>query len=183
MNIEQNIDKLYKTSELIKLDAQFFTALAAENPETHARLLAARQDPAALSELDESRLIIEIAPYLDQFLGQLFGIEGDWQSLSTTQKSYIPFYDVRRQFVQRRAAKAFSVDEVLAFDVLTLEAEMTQLLGQAWSEESFVQKLLTWLSDEEKYKSEIALYRLCVAPSDRQRKTPKFLSILYPQKN
>jgi len=62
---------------LIRIDAVFLKHLNEAQPALHDRLLAARQGPASLTPKQSSELIIEVAPYLDDFIGQLFGISSE----------------------------------------------------------------------------------------------------------
>ena len=58
---------------------------------------------AAARAADESELLIALAPHVEDFIAQLFGIEAEAQALAERHHELAPLYSVKRQFVQRRA--------------------------------------------------------------------------------
>ena len=66
---------LYVRAGLMQLDAAFLRALAAADEALCGQLGAARADAAAISAKDESALLIALAPHLEDFIAELFGIE------------------------------------------------------------------------------------------------------------
>jgi len=46
-----------------------------------------------------------IAPHLDDFLAELFGIQAEFRALAARHHELAPLHTIKRQFVQRRAAK------------------------------------------------------------------------------
>ena len=69
-----SIADLYRQQGLARLDALFLERLARTASALHARLVAARAAPEAVAAADESSLILELAPHLEEFLIELFGI-------------------------------------------------------------------------------------------------------------
>ena len=65
---------LYGRDGLVRLDGQFVDFLKAQNPELHNRLMTARAAPGQLEGKPESDLIVELAPVLEEFIAELFGI-------------------------------------------------------------------------------------------------------------
>ena len=84
------------------------------------RLEAGRADPGALTRLEESELIMAVAPHLEAFIGDLFGIADELASLKREHDAQAPVYQVRRKFVQRRAVKKIKAEEAAA-DLSVLE--------------------------------------------------------------
>lgn len=74
-------EDLYQRDGLIRLDQSFLQELKTCAPLLEERLVAARQNPGALTAKLHSELIIELAPYLEDFLGHLFGIEQELREL------------------------------------------------------------------------------------------------------
>ena len=64
----------YARDGLVELDARFVEFLQERNPEGHGRLMAARAAPDDLAGKPESELIIALAPELEDFIAELFGI-------------------------------------------------------------------------------------------------------------
>ena len=71
---------------------------------------------------DESSLLIALGPHLEDFLGALFGIEGEVRALEARHHELAPLYAVKRQFVQRKAMNTHRADAAAAFDGAALRA-------------------------------------------------------------
>ena len=67
--------ELHERDGLARLDAAFLDHLGAAESALRPQLEAARAT-ASLDPKSESALILEIAPHLDDFLAELFGIRG-----------------------------------------------------------------------------------------------------------
>ena len=95
------------------------------------RLDAARSAPESLEPKAEAALLIALAPHLEDFLAQLFGIAPEVQALEATHHELAPLFAVKRQFVQRKAANAHKADEAATFDGAALRAALEGRLGAA----------------------------------------------------
>src|SRR3954470_21715439 len=96
---------LYEREGLIRLDREFVAHLAASDIPLHNRLMAARADPDTLDRKAESDLLVDLAPEVEDFIGELFGITAEIRALQARHDALAPLYSVRRLFVQRRAVK------------------------------------------------------------------------------
>lgn len=105
--------------------------------------------------LEESRLIVSLAPYVESFLSSLFGIEKEIQKKQSDHEIFQKFYHFKRNFVQRRALKKFSHDEIQRFNKEVLEQTLSVFLKKRWRYEDFALQVLDWLNDEERFKEEI----------------------------
>jgi hypothetical protein len=65
---------LYSRDGLVKLDQEFLQFLKGGDAELFARLELARAHPENLLPKDESALLIEIAPWAEDFIAKLFYI-------------------------------------------------------------------------------------------------------------
>ena len=135
---------LYDRTGIIKLDHAFMEYLEKHQQPLVGRLLAARANPAAAKPLEESNLLIELAPYLEQFIGELFGVENKLQALSAQTHQLAPLYACKRLFVQRQAVKAFKGEEAALFSVGELDQQLTDILGKDWDELAFATKVMEW---------------------------------------
>ena len=90
---------------LARLDRTFLQRLAEADPALHVRLLAARAMPDELSDKDESTLIIDLGPHLDEFVAELFGIGLETAGLLAETLALDPVHACKRLFVQRQAVK------------------------------------------------------------------------------
>ena len=80
-------DDLYEREGLVKLDGVFVNQLKEHAPALHERLLAARQNPPAAHDKAGSALIIELAPHVEDFIGELFGIDAELSELRNRHKN------------------------------------------------------------------------------------------------
>src|SRR5579885_2245690 len=146
---------LYERDGLVRLDRAFLGFLAAADAGLHDRLLAGRADPDSLGRKAESDLLVELAPHLEDFVGELFGIGAELRALQAQQQRLAPLYSVKRLFVQRRAVKEIREDEAAGFDGAALAAELGFADGDfdsragvlAW-ELRYAERVAAWLDDE-----------------------------------
>ena len=130
LGFELQFADLYERVGLHKVDAAFLRELEASDSTLQARLMAARAAPAATGAKQESQLLIDLAPHVDDFIGRLFGIRAQIAALAEQHQRLAPLYEVKRQFVQRSAAKAFTPQVARAFDGARLSAEPPRMLRQ-----------------------------------------------------
>lgn len=76
------IADLYSRDGLVKLDQAFLDFLKEGESSLHQKLAYARAHPDELPPKDESALLIEIAPWLEDFIAKLFGIETEVKALA-----------------------------------------------------------------------------------------------------
>src|ERR1700745_4370342 len=105
---------LYDRDALVRLDRAFVSHLAETDIGLHDRLMTARRDPDAVEGLDESNLLVDLAPHLEDFLGELFGITAELRVLQARHHELTPLYSVKRLFVQRRAVKGVKEADAMA---------------------------------------------------------------------
>src|SRR5713226_10223256 len=149
--------ELHARAGLAKLDAAFVDFAGTADSALKPRLLAARENPASLDAKAESALILEIAPHLDDFIAELFGIQTEFRALAARHHELAPLYAVKRQFVQRRAANKIKPDEAAKLDGATLEAALKKAFGGRFDELSFATQVAGWLLDEAKHAAELEL--------------------------
>src|SRR5258706_16364936 len=114
--------ELHERDGLVRLDAAFLDYLGAAESALRPQLEAAREGPS-LDPKSESALIIEIAPHLDDFLAELFGIQAEFRTLAARHHELAPLYEVKRQFVQRRAANKVKPERAARLAAPPLEAK------------------------------------------------------------
>jgi len=148
---------LYSREGLLKLDAHFADFVGTAAPALKERLLAARANPDALTQKEESTLLLDLAPHLERFLSQLFGIADDVLALAAKHDELSPLYTVKRQFVQRRAATKIKPAEAETFDGPALARELAELFGNRFDELTFATHVEQWLKDEAAHTREVDL--------------------------
>src|SRR6266436_1962363 len=120
---------LYDREGLVRLDRAFVAHLAQTDVGLHDRLMTARRNPDAIERLEESNLLVDLAPHLEDFVGALFGIAAEVRALQARHHELAPLYSVKRLFVQRRAVKGVKEADAAAIDGLALARELDRLMG------------------------------------------------------
>jgi NADPH-dependent glutamate synthase beta subunit-like oxidoreductase/NAD(P)H-flavin reductase len=145
-------DDLYTRDGLVRLDAAFRAHLAETDADLAGRLTAARADPDALGGKDESALLLDLAPHLDDFVANLFGIGAAARTLAEAHNALSPLYACKRNFVQRRALKGVQPDQAATLDGPALGRRLAALTGQdpagPAGERAFAHYVMDWLEDE-----------------------------------
>src|SRR5712672_2653546 len=135
---------LYERDGLIRLDRAFVAHLAATDVGLHARLMAGRAEPEALDRKAESDLLVDLAPHVEDFLGELFGIAGEVRTLQARHDKLAPLFSVKRLFVQRRAVKEIKEAEAGALNGHKLGEELETLIGGPPADFGSRQGALAW---------------------------------------
>src|SRR5260370_16808138 len=120
---------LYERDGLVRLHRAFVAHLAAAETTLHDRLMAARAAPEALDRKGESELLVDLAPHLEDFLGDLFGIAGEVRALQARHDKLAPLYSTKRLFVQRRAVKEIKEADAAQLNAHQLGQELDALIG------------------------------------------------------
>jgi hypothetical protein len=139
---------LYSADGASKVDSLFIAHLEAADAGLASRIAAARANPDALPRKDESSLLIALGPHVEDFLGALFGIEGEVQALEARHHELAPLYAVKRQFVQRKAMNTHRADAAAAFDGAALRRDLEQALGGAFTELGFAEAVTKWQQED-----------------------------------
>ena len=139
---------LYRRDGLVRLDQAFLDFLHTGDPVLRVRLDQARANPDSLDRKEESALLIEVAPWMEDFIGTLFGIEKEIGDLATRHHQLAPLYSCKRQFVQRRAMNKVSEAEAAAVHGSALEERLAAEFGTDFSELAFAIHVTQWLGDE-----------------------------------
>src|SRR6202049_5164449 len=146
---------LYERDGLVRLDQAFVAHLGESDVALHNRLMAARSDPDAIEHQAESDLVVDLAPHLEDFIGELFGIAPEVRALQARHHELAPLYSVKRLFVQRRAVKGVKESDAEALNGPGLTGELDRLIGATpgdltipgW-ERRYAEHVANWLADE-----------------------------------
>jgi len=145
-------EDLYDDAALARVDAAFLSHVDGVDAELKARLTAARaaaHGPDALDDKAEADLLLELAPFVDAFIGELFSIEDALRALSAEHVDLRVLYDCKRLFVQRRALKGKTPEDAAAIDGPALEAALAPHMGGALNQMHFATTVMTWVEDED----------------------------------
>ena len=150
-------EDLYCPAGLARLDRVFLERLNSSDAPLHERLITARHNPAAIARKDQSELIVEVAPHLEDFITQLFGIEGEVSQLQASHNRLAPVYAVKRNFVQRKAVPKIPKEQAAALDGPVIAASLERIFGEPLSELVFAEHVAPWMQDEPAHTAEIEL--------------------------
>ena len=130
---------------LARLDRRFVQRLA-DDPALHARLMAARAAPEALSAKEEASLVVDLGPLLEGFVAELFGIEREVAEVQERTAALDPVHQCKRLFVQRQAVRAHP--DPSGFDAAALRATLQEAMATPLTELAFAQHVLAWEKNE-----------------------------------
>src|SRR5579862_762120 len=109
-------EDLYGRDGLLRLDAAFLSQLLTSDAALHTQLLDARIDPGSRTTKEQSELVIALAPHVEDFLGELFGISKEVEALEARHNALAPFFAFKRKFIQKRAISGVSKEQADAID-------------------------------------------------------------------
>jgi len=153
-NLEFN--DLYDDRALSKIDQAFMDHTQSIDADVAMKLNASRANPEGLSDKEEADLLLELSPFVDAFVGKLFGISDELGNLSAHHLELEVLYACKRLFVQRRALKGKTGKDAAAIDGAALAAELSPLMQGELTQMTFAQSVMGWLADGEAFVDEIA---------------------------
>jgi len=142
-------EDLYDDLKLASVDTAFLDHVGEVEGGLKARLLAARTGPADLDNKATSDLLLELSPFVDAFVGKLFGISDALSALSGRHLDLDVLYTCKRLFVQRRSLKGKKVEDANVLDGPALETELSSLMGGNLTQISFAKTVMGWVENEE----------------------------------
>ena len=157
-----SIADLYRREALVRLDGLFLQQLSERDPGLHQALLQARAQPGEVGRSASSDLAVGLGPVLDEFLAALFGIEADLTALRQRHTDLEVLFRVKRDFVQRQAAKKIKPEQASEIDASALRKRLPGLAqavsGSAELDElAFARQVHLWQQDETAHTDELAV--------------------------
>ncbi len=147
---------LYRRDGLARLDAAFLSFLATRDPERAQALAAARGAAEPLPRKAEADLMLALAPTVEDFIGQVFGVAGELAQLRAEQEALSPLFAAKRLFVQRKALKAVKPEDAAALDGAALTRDIETRLGAPFAEGTFARAVLGWMDAAEAHADDLA---------------------------
>lgn len=141
----------------MRIDQAFLDDVAQADSVLHVRLLAARAGAASLAVKAESELLLALAPYLDDFIAELFGIEREVLALSARHHELAPLYRVKRLFVQRKAMHKYKAEAAALINGDAVGVQLATLFGEQLTELAFARHVEQWQQDEHAHADAIDL--------------------------
>ena len=150
------IQDLYQREGLSALDQAFVGWLGQLDSELTLTLLENRSK-TALEAKDYALFLTKLAPFVEEFIAQLFNIEAELAAAKALHNPSIAMAECKRLFIQRRVLKQVSEAEralrLLNFTPSALE----NILGSNFTEAQFAAAVVSWLADNAQDKLELAI--------------------------
>src|SRR5579872_5128794 len=146
---------LYRREGLVRIDSEFLEHLKSADAGLFQRLLEARS-----SELDRKRnadLIIDLAPHVEDFIGDLFGIASEVRALQARHNALEPLYALKRKFIQKKAISGVTEAQATAIDGPALAADLESLFNEPLTEKAFVEHVSRWIEDEPAHQRQLGI--------------------------
>ena len=166
-------EDLYAREGLLRLDQAFLKELLAADLNLHVQLLDARLNPGSRTAKQQSDLVIELAPHVEDFLGELFRISKEVEALEAAHNALAPLFAFKRKFIQKRAISGVSKEQAEAIDGRALARELEAIFGEPLTERSFSAHVAAWLENEAEHPEQVqaaARYAAWAALSEAGRK-------------
>ncbi|HXX64906.1 MAG TPA: FAD-dependent oxidoreductase [Bacteroidota bacterium] len=125
-------EDLFDPARLSKLTDAFREFLKSSDPQLHSRY-GEYSSGRRLSDQDLSRLLVEIAPYVGDFLARLFGIESLYAEMKTRADRDGVIFRVKKEFFIRRVLRKYPRRQDLASPLPALESEGRRIAGKITS--------------------------------------------------
>ena len=138
------VDDLYRREGLVRLDRAFLDFLEAADAGLKRRLEEGRGAPQSLDHAAVSELMLALAPHVEDFVADLFGIGAEARRLAARHHELAPLYACKRMFVQRRAMKKFTPAEAEGFDGEALREQLLPSLAGGFDELAFAKAVARW---------------------------------------
>lgn len=150
-----NFDDLYSRDGVARIDELFLNYLGESDDSLKAALVEARPYASDLSSTDESELLLKIAPYVDDFIGELFGISDVIVERANDHHALARGFACRRLFVQRVALKKIKHDEAIHLDGHALEIDLVGRMGIPFSEAVYADCVMSWMEDGDAHADDL----------------------------
>ncbi len=158
---------------LQRLDRQFLLMVEERDPGLFDQLRRYRNPDTSLSALEISRLLLAVAPMLEEFLARRFGVEAALQTVNEDIDQHNLVAQFKKEFVQKRARRlhgddtgSFSVlsewldDQIAHIPEASLDKELAvakfadQLLENPESNASSLARLTEWCAHARQHGSD-----------------------------
>ncbi|KJV92614.1 palindromic element RPE4 domain-containing protein [Rickettsia bellii] len=156
MKLGFNLDfKKLDLTGLKKLDQIFLDYLFKANKSLYDSILLFRSNPYSILSQDYSEFLLNISPYLDDFLAELFCISNEITSLRLQHKDFDIIYECKRKFVQRYAIKKYSQEKIKDIDFEDIYLKLVDLIGKNFTSRDFAKQVIIWQQAEESFVKEL----------------------------
>ncbi len=126
LNFDLSFEDLYNLDGLRKLDSFFIEKLLKISPELCNKMLDARENQDNLYKLDESNLIIDLAPLLEEFIVELFGIDNAIKKYMTEHEELDIIYKCNKTLIHKHI---MNISRSLDESIITIARTSLMMYG------------------------------------------------------
>src|SRR5258708_2871062 len=148
-------EDLYRREGLERLDAVFAEHLQSTDAALFARWIEAREHSGSITRKQNGELIVDLAPHVEDFVAELFGIGVDVRELQARHNALEPLLSLKRRFVQKKAISGVTREQASAINGASLAAELEAWFGGPLTEANFVEHVSKWLDHEAEHASQL----------------------------
>ncbi|MFN2393689.1 MAG: FAD-dependent oxidoreductase [Pyrinomonadaceae bacterium] len=125
---------LFDAEKLKELAEKFYAEVEEKNPLLHEALIKYIENRGiGYEQRVESKILTDAAPYLSDFIAQMFGASREREELMRTIQEQDPIWKYKF-FVQRRAIKNYKEDDLAKFNENELTLALQEIRNTAFSE-------------------------------------------------
>ncbi len=110
----------------------------------------------AIDSTSHSEFLLHLAPFVDDFIAELFNITKENLTLKKEHKKFDPIYECRRKFIQRYAIKQYPEEKLAELDFAQITKSLKGLVGDI-TEQSIAQSIIEWQKDPITYQNELTI--------------------------
>ncbi len=171
---------LYDRDALARLDGIFLEHLKAADVELFNLLMAGRANPEGVERKKYAELLVALAPHVEDFIAELFGIQSSVAELQARHHALAPLNAFKRKFISKKAISGVTKEAAMAINGHALFDELEALFNDPLTEENFVHYVSRWLESEDEHKAQIDLAAryaawACLTPAGRHKHARDFL--------
>jgi len=140
-------EDLFQSQKLKELTETFYKYFETNDAETYSTFAKYRDAKGVgFSDIETSKIIIQSARYLENFLSEFFGVAAELEELKKFVEIDKSILKVKSDFIQRRVFKKFKKDDLASLDFKALNSQVEFLKNEIYPE-------LEWAQDEERATS------------------------------
>ena len=140
------IEDLYTIKGLYLIQKKFYNFLMDVDTDLYNKILDVKDH--------NSHLMLQLSPYIEEFIAKLFDIEEEVRELSEKNNSFINIQKCKRLFIQRYALRTYDCVENFS----EIEEKLKLILDcNDITEKLYSDSVMHWWSDKEKYSDKIEL--------------------------
>ncbi len=166
LNFGFAFEDLNSLSELKKLDESFLQWMQDQDHALSHQLEHYRSTGCeAIDPIKHSEFLLQLAPFVDDFIAELFNISAENLALKKEHEKFDQIYECRRKFIQRYAVKKYPKERLAELDFKQITENLIQLITNVpdhqliarpgITEQLIAQFIIEWQKNPDTYHNEL----------------------------